>query len=209
MLSTRRELHTGAARSTERRGARGREETRAMKSKKKRESQVVKSHCQTFSPLPSSFPSPFLPSPAPPSKDGRRPCVWRPRQEHQGYERAGMRVFKGGRAEGEREKKRIRRTGIEVPSQPVFFFSSQSGKKTNKHTELLWTGSRGEGVFQFDQRASLETRTADGVVSFWWFFVWFGRGERKSFGRRQEKRRRRRRLERDERQKKKEKRSRC
>lgn len=30
--------------------------------------------------------------------------------------------------------------------------------------ELLWTGSRGEGVFQFDQRASLETRTADGVV---------------------------------------------
>lgn len=32
-------------------------------------------------------------------------------------------------------------------------------------TELLWTGSRGEGVFQFDQRASIETKTADGVVS--------------------------------------------
>lgn len=54
----------------------------------------------------------------------------------------------------------------------LFFFSSSSNLKKQKtltHTELLWTGSRGEGVFQFDQRASLETRTADGVVSFWRF----------------------------------------
>ena len=93
-----------------------------------------------------------------------------------------MRLPEGGRA-GRREKRDKEREYESYGKEEALkfistCFLSSNLKKKNPHTELLWTGSRGEGVFQFDQRASLETRTADGVVSLV-FLVWFGAERRR------------------------------
>ena len=74
------------------------------------------------------------------------------------------RAGRGSRGEKKEEREYEWEGGIRSFISPLCFFQFE---KKLTYTELLWTGSRGEGVFQFDQRASLETRTADGVVSFW------------------------------------------
>ena len=103
----------------------------------------MKSHCQLFF-LCLSIPSPLLTSsfPASPTKDGRRPCVWRPRQEHQGYERAGMRLPEGGRA-GRREKRDKEREYESYGKEEALkfistcFLSSNLKKKKSTHRAPL------------------------------------------------------------------------